>query len=73
MENIFTANGKKKWIQNDNSTAELREVNTQYKGRCYVWTPKFKIKDGEPGVWFSLKAPKDKLVSNLFMKSKTKK
>ena len=70
-----TAKRKQKWIQGDNSTAELKEVNTQYKGRCYVWTPKFKIKNGDPsGVWFSLRAPKDKLVHrNFFNVYKNKK
>ena len=46
----------------DNSTAELREINTQYKGRCYIWTAKFKVKNTEPAIWLGLKTPKDKFV-----------
>ena len=43
-------------------TADLKEINTQSKGRCFIWTPKFKVKNSEPAIWIHLKAPKNKFV-----------
>ena len=60
--NKYIVNGKQQTVQGDNSTADLKEINTQYKGKCYIWTPKFKVKNKEPYIWFSLKTPKDKFV-----------
>ena len=59
---IHIVKGNLQMIQGNNSDADLREINTQYKGRCFIWTAKFKVKNREPAIWFSLKTPNRKFV-----------
>ena len=60
--NVIALVKGEQFTMGNNSTADLKEINTQSKGRCFIWTPKFKVKNLVPAIWIHLKAPKNKFV-----------